>query len=84
MELAENRYSVRKYSDKQISKEDMDMILHAGQVAPTAMNCQSHRIFVLQSDEAQGKVRAVTHFHYNAPTVLLICMNTDESYKSVD
>ena len=84
MELAENRYSVRKYADRQISREDMEMILHAGQVAPTAMNCQSHRIFVLQSEDALSKVKAVTRFHYNAPTVLLICVNTDESYKSVD
>lgn len=52
MEMAESRYSVRKYKEEQIRKEDMDMILHAGQVAPTAMNCQSHRIFVLQSEEA--------------------------------
>ena len=84
MELAENRYSVRKYSDKQITKEDMDLILHAGQVAPTAMNCQSHRVFVLQSEEALSKVKSVTRFHYNAPTVLLVCVNTNESYKSVD
>lgn len=84
MELAESRYSVRKYKEEQIRKEDMDMILHAGQVAPTAMNCQSHRIFVLQSEEALAKVKTVTRFHYNAPTVLLICVDTDESYKSVD
>ena len=84
MELAESRYSARKYKEEQIMKEDMDMILHAGQVAPTAMNCQSHRIFVLQSEEALAKVKTVTRFHYNAPTVLLICVDTDESYKSVD
>ena len=36
MELAESRYSVRKYKTEQISKEDMELILRAGQVAPTA------------------------------------------------
>ena len=84
LELAESRYSVRQYSKEQIRKEDMDKILRAGQVAPTAANVQSHRIFVLQSEEAMAKVKAVTRFHYNAPTVLLICSNTDESYKAVD
>jgi len=84
MELAENRYSVRKYKKEQISKEDMEFILHAGQVAPTAANVQSHRIFVLQSEEAMAKVKQVTRFHYNAPTVLLICSNTEESYKAMD
>ena len=67
LELAESRYSVRKYSDRQITKEDMDLILHAGQVAPTAANVQSHRIIVIQSEEAMTKVRAVTRFHYHAP-----------------
>ena len=84
LELAESRYSVRKYSNEQIKKEDMDKILHAGQVAPTAANVQSHRIFVLQSEEALTKAKAVTRFHYNAPTILLICTNTDESYKAMD
>lgn len=84
MELAENRYSVRKFTDRQISQEDMDLILHAGQIAPTAMNAQAHRILVIQSEEALSKVRSLTRFHYNAPTVLLVCTDTDESYKSVD
>ena len=84
MELAENRYSVRMYSDRQISKEDMDLILHAGQVSPSAGNEQPQRIFVLQSEESLAKVKATTRFHYDAPTVLLICYNKDESYKSVD
>ena len=84
LDLAESRYSVRKYSNRQITKEDMDLILRAGQVAPTAANVQSHRIFVLQSEEAMAKVKSVTRFHYNAPTVLLICTNTDESYKAMD
>ena len=84
LDLAESRYSVRQYSREQIRKEDMDKILHAGQVAPTAANVQSHRIFVLQNEESMSKVRAVTRFHYNAPTVLLICTDTDESYKAID
>ena len=84
LELAEGRYSVRKYANRQIVKEDMMKILRAGQVAPTAMNAQAQRIYVLQSEEALAKVRKLTRFHYNAPTVLLICTNTDESYKSVD
>ena len=84
LELAETRYSVRKYSREPVKQEDMDRILRAGQVAPTAANVQSHRIFVLQSEQALAKVKKVTRFHYNAPTVLLICENTAESYKAMD
>lgn len=36
MELAKERYSVRKFSDKPIEKEKLDAILEAGRIAPTA------------------------------------------------
>ena len=84
LELAEARYSVRKYKDQPIRQEDLDKILRAGQVAPTAMNAQAQRILVLQSEESLAKVKKLTRFHYNAPTVLLVCTNIDESYKAVD
>ena len=34
-ELAEKRYSVRKFKTDAISKEELDKILHAGYIAPT-------------------------------------------------
>ncbi len=84
LELAENRYSVREYSNQQIEQEKMDLILRAGQVAPTAANKQPQRVFVLQSEEALAKVRTLTRFHFNAPTVLLICSDSKNSYKLQD
>lgn len=44
MELAKRRYAVRRYSDKPVSKETLVRILEAGNIAPTAMNFQPHRI----------------------------------------
>ena len=49
LELAEKRYSVRSYSNKEIEKDKLDKILKTGQLAPTAGNFQPQRIFVLQS-----------------------------------
>ena len=40
LELAETRYSVRHFSERQIEKEHLERILRAGQVAPTAANRQ--------------------------------------------
>ncbi len=84
LELAENRYSVRKFDERQIEKEQMERILRAAQVAPTAHNYQPQRIFVLQSAEAIEKVRKLTKFAFNAPTILLICANLDEAWVGVD
>ena len=84
LELAENRYSVREYSNQQIEPEKMDLILRAGQVAPTAANKQPQRVFILQSEEALAKVKTLTRFDFNAPTVLLICSDSRKSWKATD
>ena len=46
-EVIKNRYSCKKFSDKQVEKEKLDMILEAGRVAPTA-----NSIFMLSSQKA--------------------------------
>ena len=47
LDLACERYSVRKYSDKEIEDEKLEKILKAAQVAPTGNNFQPQRVFVL-------------------------------------
>lgn len=37
-ELSESRYSVRKFKDRPVSKEHMQIILRAAQLAPTGCN----------------------------------------------
>ena len=81
-ELFEKRYSVRKFSDKEIEKTKLNEILEAGNKAPTAKNLQPHRIYVLQSDEALNKLDTLTHCRYGALTVLLFTYDTDEDWKN--
>ena len=82
--MAENRWSVRKFLPEQISEEDMTAILEAGRHAPSACNYQPQRILVLQSDEAIARIRSLTHWAFNAPTVILMCADTTVSWKNVD
>lgn len=53
MDLARERFSVRKYSDRVIEREKLDRILEAGRMAPTAKNQQPYKIYVIQSEEAR-------------------------------
>ena len=53
LELAQERYSVRTYSDKPVEREKIDLILKAAQLAPTAVNYQPFRVYVLESEGAQ-------------------------------
>ncbi|AGK97547.1 nitroreductase family protein [Clostridium pasteurianum] len=82
IELAKKRYSLRNFDVKKVEQEKLDLILQAGQLAPTAVNYQPQRILVIESDEALAKLKDCTIYHFNAPMALLICANKVESWKS--
>ncbi len=82
LELARERYSCRKFSDKKVEQDKIDKILEAGKVAPTAVNYQSQRVFVLQSKENLEKLKTVTQYHFNAPLAFLICYDNTVSWKN--
>ena len=84
LDMVRERWSVRKFKQEQISDEHMARILEAGRCAPSACNYQPQRVLVLQSDEAIARVRHVTHWAFNAPTVLFVCADLAESWKNMD
>ncbi|MBO5669482.1 MAG: nitroreductase family protein [Candidatus Methanomethylophilaceae archaeon] len=53
-ELIRKRFSVRKYTDELLTPGQVDEILMAGNVAPTAKDVQPQRIYVLESREAMA------------------------------
>ena len=75
-----SRYACRKYTDQQISKEQLDAILEAGRLAPTAKNIQEQRIYVLQSDSSLAKIDANTPCRYGAPTVLVVAFDRNSVF----
>ena len=81
LKLAENRFSVREFSDKKVEKKVIGQILKAGQAAPTACNRQPQRIFVIESGEALAKLRKCTRAHFNAPLAMLVCFDKNECWK---
>ena len=81
-EIFEKRYSARKYTDKKVEKELLEKVLDAGRIAPTAVNKQPQRFYVIESKEAIEKLDKVTKMRYGAQTVILICSDMDEVWKS--
>ena len=57
-EVVKNRYSCKKFSDRQVENEKLTAILEAGRLAPTAKNLQEQHVYVLQSAETLAKVLA--------------------------
>ena len=76
LKLCEERYSLRSFADTPIPDDVLNQILEAGRIAPSAMNLQPQRVFVIRSEEALAKMRTVKKC-YGANTVLMICGDTD-------
>ena len=72
LELAKDRYSCRNFSKERIKKEDLDKILEAGRLAPTAKNNQPQRTLVLETEEDLAKFDECSPCRYGAQTVLLV------------
>lgn len=79
-ELIKARYSCKKYDGNQISTEQLQAILEAGRLAPTAKNLQEQHIYVLQSEEALAIIDEITPCRYGAPTVLVVAFNAENVY----
>lgn len=92
LQLATDRYSVRNFSDTPVEQEVIDKILRAGQVAPTAVNSQPQKIYVVQTPELIAKLNEVSPCLYGAPQCFVFCYDdatvrkrgADSNYGEID
>lgn len=68
-----------EFKDKKISKEDLDRILEAGILSPTAKSMQPQKIYVIESEDGLNKIQKITN--YRSPIVLMVCGDTEKCYK---
>lgn len=80
LELAKERYSCRKFSNRLVEPEKLEQILQAGMAAPTAKNFQPVHLWVLSSKESMEKVNQVTRCIYGASTVIAVGCKAEEAY----
>lgn len=79
-QVIKNRYSCKKFDGRKISDEQLNAILEAGRLAPTAKNSQEQRIYVIESEEAVAKIDSATPCRYNAGTVLVVAFDKNGAY----
>lgn len=80
-QLVHNRYSCKRFDAKQqIRAEQLNAILEAGRVAPTAKNLQEQHIYVVQSPEMLARIDSVTPCRYNAPTCLVVAFDKNNVF----
>lgn len=81
-QLASDRYSVRKFADKEVEQEKIDKIIEAGIKAPTACNLQPFKMWVAKSDEARDKILRAIPFPFvrSASVLIVVGANPAESW----
>ncbi len=80
--VIEERHSVRAYLDAPVEKEKLDSILRAAQLAPTAVNFQPFKVFVISTEGKKEVLKRVYHRDWfsQPPYVMLVCALRDKCW----
>lgn len=70
MDIIKNRHSIRKYTDKQISHEDLELILEAGNYAPNAGGGQRSMMIAVRNAELTAKIGRMNLAQFDRSTLL--------------
>lgn len=84
LQLATDRFSVRSFSDVPVEQEKIDLILRAGQVAPTAVNSQPQKILVARTPEVMAALKEVSPCIYGAPQCFVFCYDREKAVRRGD
>jgi len=78
LKLARERYSVRKMSPEKVKQEDLNKILEAARLSPTAKNMQRERLLVVNTEEGIEKMKQCTQCDFGATTIIIISYEKDD------
>ena len=78
--LVRERYSCRAFKDTPLKQGQIDQILEAARLAPTAANKQPVHVWVVKSPEALEKLKGATDYTYGAPVVFMVGAKADAAW----
>lgn len=96
LEVMKERSSARAYSDRKLTKSELDIILEAGLQAPTGMNRKEIHFSVLDGDNPilaeldeekrrlRGQEEQPHNFYYEAPLLIILSAENDFKWSKVD
>ncbi len=79
-DLAKARYSCRSFTDRPVEDEKIKEILEAGLAAPTAVNYQPYKIWVIQGEENAAKIAGTTKYTFGAKTFILVGADPEKAW----
>jgi nitroreductase len=84
LEAIKERRSVREYTDKTVSEDDIKKLINAAQSAPTAGNTQPLELVIVKDAEIKRKLTEAAFnqsFVQKAPVVIVVCADVSRSHK---
>lgn len=72
LQLTKERYSCRMLTDQPVEQEKIDKIIECANFAPTAVNKQPFKLWLMQSAEAVENIKKVTTYTFGAKLFLVV------------
>jgi nitroreductase len=79
LELAKSRFSVRKYKPDPVSDADLNYVLEAGRIAPSAVNYQPWHFLVLREKESLETIHQTYHREWFKEATVVIVLLGDHN-----
>ena len=83
LQLAKQRFSVRNFKPDPVSEKDLNYVLEAGRIAPSAVNYQPWQFIVIKEKENLEGVYKLYHREWfnTAPVVIILIADHNQSWK---
>lgn len=78
--LTKERFSVRKYENRKVEKEKLDLILQTAHYAPTAANFQPVRLLVVEEAKGLSKIATAANI-FGAPLAIIVCSYPSKAWR---
>ena len=79
-EVIQTRFACKKFDGKPLAQAQLDLILEAGRLAPTAKNLQEQHVYVVQSEAGLAAIDKVTPCRYGAATVAVVAFDKENVF----
>lgn len=85
-EIIKKRYSVRGYLDKEVEEEKLNKILKVAQLAPTGVNAQAFKIYVIDTKKHIEELKEVGRWDWftEAPLMLAVVVKPADAWERWD
>lgn len=79
-DVIQERFSCRSFTAEKVETEKLQAILEAARLAPTAVNYQPQRIYVVENAKLLESLKEASRFIFDAKTVFVVCYDTTKSW----